>query len=403
MRYRQRSPVVCLWLAVCGVLVFVPPLGAQISGGANSIWPARDVSIPPSPQHPSIRIGIWDSGVDTSLFTGQLARDSFGRVLLRGYDSFKRRQDTPMAQLNESLLARRDELNGVLQAYDDLDSGVESPAAARLAQRLEALPEAERAALEEDASTWAGYGHGTGVADIALTGHGRATLVIARMEWWHGSPPVPCWTRELAHREAESIRDLLAFLVESGARVVNLSWGRHESSYRSNLAECAPEMPVSERRALARYTVDTIRAVLRSGMAAAPNVLFVGAAGNEGSSVEQSNPATRLALPNFILVGAVNRAGAITSFTNTGPEVTLYANGDRVPARLPGGAQSFPSGTSMATPLVTNAAAKMLAVNPRLSGAELRVLLEQSADTNATGQRLLHTARAVEAARRASP
>ncbi len=356
MRYRQRGRVACLWLAVCGVLASVPPLGAQTSGGANSIWPSRDVSIPSSPQLPSIRIGIWDCGVDTSLFTGQLARDSSGRVLLRGYDSFKRRQDTPMAQLNESLLARPDELNGVLQAYDDLDSGVESPAAARLAQHLEALPEAERAALEED-----------------------------------------------AHREAESIRDLLAFLVESGARVVNLSWGRHESSYRSNLAECAPEMPVSERRALARYTVDTIRAVLRSGMAAAPHVLFVGAAGNEGSSVEQSNPATRFALPNFILVGAVNRAGAITSFTNTGPEVTLYANGDRVPARLPGGAQSFPSGTSMATPLVTNAAAKMLAVNPRLSGAELRVLLEQSADTNATGQRLLHTARAVEAARRASP
>ncbi len=305
-----------------------------------------------------------------------------------------------MALLPASLLARRDELNALLQAFDDLDSGEESPAAKSLTHRLETLPDSQRTVLEEDATRWSGYGHGTAVADIALTGHGRASLVIARMEWWHGRPPVPCWTRELAHREAESIGDLLAWLVESGARVVNLSWGRHESSYRSNLSQCASHLPEDERRALARYTVDTIRAVLRSGMAAAPKVLFVGAAGNEATTMDQSNPATRFSLPNFILVGAVNRAGAIAQFTNIGPEVTLYANGDRIPARLPGGAQSYPSGTSMAAPLVSNAAAKMLAVNPRLTGAELRALLEQSADTNATGQRLLHTGRAVEAARK---
>ncbi len=53
----------------------------------------------------------------------------------------------------------------------------------------------------------------------------------------------------------------------------------------------------------------------------------------------------------------------------------------------------------MATPVVTNAAAKVLAVNPSLSGAELRQLLEQTADTNRTGQRLLHTKHAVEAAK----
>jgi hypothetical protein len=41
----------------------------------------------------------------------------------------------------------------------------------------------------------------------------------------------------------------------------------------------------------------------------------------------------------------------------------------------------------------------MLAVNPRLTGAQLRTLLEQTGDTNATGQRLIHPARAVEAAR----
>jgi subtilisin family serine protease len=212
---------------------------------------------------------------------------------------------------------------------------------------------------------------------------------------------VPCWTRELAVREAESIGELLAFIVASGARVVNMSWGRAERAYLSNLAQCAPGMPVDERRALARFTVDTIRAVLQVGMRAAPQVLFVGAAGNAGTSVEAANPATRFSLPNFLLVGAVDRLGARARYSNVGPEVTVYANGDRVPARLPGGALSYPTGTSMATPNVSNAAAKMLAVNPTLTGAELRNLLEQSSDTNATGDRLLHTIRAVRAAQAA--
>jgi subtilisin family serine protease len=53
----------------------------------------------------------------------------------------------------------------------------------------------------------------------------------------------------------------------------------------------------------------------------------------------------------------------------------------------------------MAAPIVANAAAKLLTVNPRLTGAQLRQLLEGTATFNATGQRLLHVNKAVEAAR----
>ena len=134
-------------------------------------------------------------------------------------------------------------------------------------------------------------------------------------------------------------------------------------------------------------------------MASAPNVLCVGAAGNEGQSVAKSNPATRLDVPNFVLVGAVNDAGNLPAFTNFGPEVTLFADGWRVPSRLPGGASGFGTGTSMAAPIVSNTAAKMLAVSPKLNGADLRRLLVQTADTNAKGLKLMHPANAVAAAR----
>ncbi len=373
---------------------------AQDISPSEGFWASRDAHIDNVGSAQKVRIAIWDSGVDTSLFPNQVARNADGEFILIGYDSFKNRQDTAMAVLPEAILKRQHELNEIVRALDDRDSGVESPAAKAIAERLEKQSPAEAAEFDDVLGRWEGYVHGTGVADIALAGNPHAELIVARMEWWHGSPPVPCWTRELADREADSIRDQLQFLVENGARVVNMSWGRAERAYLSNLKECAPDMPESERLRLARYTVETIRAVLIEGMESAPHVLFVGAAGNAGSDMKTANPATRFALPNFLLVGAVDRNGDATDWTNTGPEVTLYANGDRVPARLPGGEPSFPSGTSMATPVVVNAAIKVLTVNPRMTGAELKALLEQTATINATGQPLLHPRDAVHAARK---
>lgn len=387
-------------IAVTMLLIGSLTVQAQDNHHETSFWASRDAKIGATDNTLKIRIAIWDSGVQTSLFADQIARNADGVIILRGYDAFKNRQDTAMAVLPEAVLKRQDELNGILRALDDRDSGVDSPAAKAISERLKKQTPAEAAEFDDVVGRWSGYVHGTGVADIAVAGNPHVEIIVARMEWWHGSPPVPCWTYELADREADSIRDQLQFLVESGARVVNMSWGRAERAYLSNLKECAPDMPEVARLKLARYTVEKIRTVLINGIAAAPRVLFVGAAGNAGSDMKTANPATLFALPNFLLVGAVDRNGVATAWTNTGPEVTLYANGDRVPARLPDGGPSFPSGTSMATPVVVNAAAKVLAVNPHMTGAELRSLLEQTATKNATGQPLLHPKRAVDAARK---
>jgi Subtilase family len=368
------------------------------SAEPSDFWTARDVVIEEDGE--PVRIGVWDSGVDLSLFQGRLATDLQGRPLVRGYDAFKHRQDTAMAVLPEELARRSSELNADLVALDDLEAGVDSPAGAALESRLNALNKIEQESYFADLSRWSGYAHGTAIADIAIAGNADAEIVVARMEWWHGSPPVPCWSKYLADREAASIADLLAFLVEKGARVVNMSWGRFEKSYLDNLAECAPAMLEADRKTLARYTVEMIRKVLEEGVANAPQVLFVAAAGNSGQSIVSANPATLFSAPNFILVGAVDGEGKPAEFTNMGDEVELYANGERVPARLPGGTPSFPSGTSMATPNVANAAAKMLALNSSLDGAELKSILLNTADRSLSGLRLLHTRNAVEEAKR---
>lgn len=390
----------CALLRAAVLLTLLQPVCQLFAqADAHDFWASRDTVIQADPRAYVPRIAIWDSGVDTTLFRDLLMRDAARHVVLRGYDANKQRQDEPMARMPDSLLARAGELNELLLALDDRDSGEDSPRAQALSALFAAQTPEEAAAFDDAIGRWSGYMHGTAVADIAVRGNAQARIVVARMEWWHGSPPVPCWSRELADREAASIDDLLEFVVAQGARVVNMSWGRSEKAYLSNLAQCAPNMPLAEREELARYTVERIRTVLKEGMARHPQVLFVGAAGNDGTSLLNANPATRFSLPNFLLVGAADRNGHIPEWSNSGPEVTLHADGDRVAARLPGGTMSHPSGTSMAVPNVVNAAAKVLVVAPDLSGAELRELLERTATVTATGNRLLHTRKAMEAAR----
>lgn len=177
-----------LWTAITLACCTSSSLLAQASNpGSTSatqpsstvnIWPARSVSVPADPQAKLIRIGIWDSGMDTTLFAGRLARDARGRILLRGYDPFKQRQDTPMELLPAELLTRRDELNATLMALDDLDTFVDSPAARDVKTRMAAMTPAELKRAEDEVGHWSSYGHGTSVADVALVNHGQAEIVI---------------------------------------------------------------------------------------------------------------------------------------------------------------------------------------------------------------------------------
>jgi subtilisin family serine protease len=118
-------------------------------------------------------------------------------------------------------------------------------------------------------------------------------------------------------------------------------------------------------------------------MVAAPNILFVAAAGNDDADVKFGDvvPAS-FDLPNLITVGAVDRAGDEAALSSYG-KIDVYANGIEVPSRVPGGMVIPVSGTSMATPQVVNLAAKLLAVKPNLTVAELRRAIVESADENA--------------------
>jgi len=121
---------------------------------------------------------------------------------------------------------------------------------------------------------------------------------------------------------------------------------------------------VSTRRSRARLTL-----------------LFVTIAGNNDSdnAFEETIPSS-FKLPNLMVVGAVDQAGQQTNFTSTGQNIGVYADGYEVESVVPGGAKVHMSGTSMAAPEVTNLAAKLLAIDPKLAPEQLIAVITRTAD-----------------------
>lgn len=76
----------------------------------------------------------------------------------------------------------------------------------------------------------------------------------------------------------------------------------------------------------------------------------------------------------------INENGLRTDFTTIGKNVQLYANGSYVKTILPRGYTSKSSGTSIAAPQVSNLAATMLSICPRLEPIMIKEMLVENAD-----------------------
>jgi subtilisin family serine protease len=123
-------------------------------------------------------------------------------------------------------------------------------------------------------------------------------------------------------------------------------------------------------------SADALNAVGQSG------ILFVAAAGNDGTD-NDAHPhyPSNYSLSNVISVAATDSNDNLASFSNFGARsVMLGAPGLNILSTLPGNTYNFLSGTSMATPHVTGAAALLCAANPNLTVSQLRALLSFNGD-----------------------
>ena len=110
-------------------------------------------------------------------------------------------------------------------------------------------------------------------------------------------------------------------------------------------------------------------------------LLFVVAAGNNNN--DNDSRATYPAsydIPNILAVAATDKNDLRASFSNYGrTSVDLGAPGVEILSTIPGNEYASSSGTSMATPHVSGAAALILQAYPDMSPLEVRQLLEDTA------------------------
>ena len=164
-------------------------------------------------------------------------------------------------------------------------------------------------------------------------------------------------------------------------RVVNMSWRYGASAYEGMLAWHNVGASPEERKQMARRLFAIERDALREAIASAPDILFVAGSGNEDNNADfQEYIPAGLNLPNLLTVGAVDKAGEETSFSTFGKTVVVHANGFEVESLLPGGDRVRFSGTSMASPQVANLAAKLFALKPELTVAQVRQAIVDSAE-----------------------
>ncbi len=149
--------------------------------------------------------------------------------------------------------------------------------------------------------------------------------------------------------------EAIAYAIGNGARIINASWVTPDPS---------------------------AEAILQRAIAAAEKagVLVVVGAGNDASDLGD-HPVYPAALdgPNLVTVAASSAVDRLAMFTNTGSSVDIAAPGEHIISTIPNGYGVF-SGTSMAAPHVSAAAALLWSAEPAVGYDEVLSAILDRAD-----------------------
>lgn len=202
----------------------------------------------------------------------------------------------------------------------------------------------------DDSSLYDGYlqdYHGTYVAGI-IAGNGypdglygiAPDVTIMPVKFMRGSKG-----------NSDDAADAIRFACENGARIINCSWSLQD-----------------DNPALASVIQDY------------PSVLFVCAAGNTRSNLENSPiyPAA-YQFENILTVIAVDHQGEIDMCSGYGHPCAIAAPGADIAVRLPDGDSTYIDGTSAAAAMVSGVAALMLSVNPMIQPCDLIEIMIRNA------------------------
>ena len=204
-------------------------------------------------------------------------------------------------------------------------------------------------------------GHGTHVSGIiaAVRGNGKGMDGIANSVRIMAIRAVPD-----GDEHDKDIANSIRYAVDNGARIINMSFGKYFSPRK-------------------KWVDDAVRYAESKG------VLFVHAAGNEATNVDEKmhfpsaifQDSSRCA--NWITVGASgpSKQNLVAYFSNYGKrDVDVFAPGMEIYSTFPRGDQyKMEQGTSMASPVVAGLAALIMSYYPQLSAAEVKQAITRSA------------------------
>ena len=356
---------------------------------APNIWTAREVTLTPDQNLTPTVVAIWDSGIDLKDFPGQVFDDQQPTPSGKHGVAFDD-QGSPSSDwlypLSPEQQAAYPEFQLLSQGRLDIEHGLDSPAAQAVTEKYTTLaPEALHDFFELE-KVLGFYIHGTHCAGISVRGNPAARLAAARFDDQLSDmkfPPTEEWVRKMGSDFAA----MAEFFRTRHVRVVNMSWGDQPQEFERWLDKTGGGGDPAARKKTAAHLFHLWSDAVKAALESCPDVLFVTAAGNSDSNpgFDDDIPAS-FHLPNLIAVGAVNQAGEETSFTSFGDSVVVDANGYEVDSTIPGGARLRESGTSMASPNVVNLAAKLFALNPKLTPEQAIHLIRLGATPSPNGR-----------------
>lgn len=262
--------------------------------------------------------------------------------------------DLSHPDLKANLWTNRAELNG-LSGFDDDGNGC-----------IDDIHGCDLADDDGDPSpgTSTELDHGTHVAGI-IGAVGNNAIGLAGVAWKTTLLASKGFSNSDGSALSSDLLRSVYYAVNSGARVVNCSWGIG--------------------RAPTQTEIDAFRFALTRG------TLPVVAAGNSSVDAATTSPA---AIPGVLTVGSINSHDIVSGFSNFGAAVAVYApGGDALSAggssdefiysTLPTAHGSYGNmrGTSMAAPFVTGIAALIFGRYPGLTPADVKSAIVMSART----------------------